>query len=89
MAVSADEMAKMEGVLAAPDAANVAYATLRGQFPHLTFTRCDASDVDETPYRSIGLFDLHLIDTRDHCAHITDDPEQATGVILAKKAPAP
>ena len=85
MALAAIELAEIEQVLASSDAAPQAYLELRQKFPHLAWIRCDASDVTETPYRSFGAFDLHLLDGTDHCASITDDPERATGIVLAKR----
>ncbi|TQF29602.1 hypothetical protein [Bradyrhizobium sp. UNPA324] len=88
MALAATELSEIEQALASSDAAPQAYIELRQKFPHLTWVRCDASDVTETPYRSFGLFDLHLLDSADHCAAITDDPARATGIVLAKRAAA-
>ena len=88
MALAAMELSEIEQALASSDAAPQAYIELRQKFPHLTWVRCDASDVTETPYRSFGLFDLHLLDSADHCAAITDDPARATGIVLAKRAAA-
>lgn len=85
MALAALELAEIEQMLAASDAAPQAYAELRRKFPHLAWIRCDASDVTETPFRSFGAFDLHLLDSADHCAQITDDPGRATGIVLAKR----
>lgn len=86
MAVAAIEMQEIEQMLAAPGAAPRAYLELRQKFPHLVWIRCDASDVTEAPYRSFVEFDLHLLDSADHCAEITDDPARATGIVLAKRA---
>ncbi len=86
MALAAGELVEIEQALAAADAASSAYGALRRKFPHLAWIRCDASDVTETPFRSIGEFDLHLLDSADHCAEITNDPARATGVVLAKRA---
>ena len=86
MAVAEVELAEIERMLASSDATPGAYLELRQKFPHLAWTRCDASDVTETPYRSFGLFDLHLLDSADHCAGITDDPARATGIVLAKRS---
>jgi hypothetical protein len=86
MALAAGELAEIEQVLAAPDGTSQAYLELRQKFPHLAWIRCDASDVTETPYRSFAGFDLHLLDSADHCAQITDDPARATGIVLAKRA---
>lgn len=85
MALSADELTQIDQMLSAPDADGQMFAQLRQRFPHLSLTRCDASDVVEEPYRTYSQFNLHLVDTADHCAHITGDPEVATGLILAKR----
>lgn len=85
MALAAAELAEIEQVLTTSDAAAQAYLELRRKFTHLAWIRCDASDVMETPFRSFGAFDLHLFDSADHCAQITDDPARATGIVLAKR----
>ena len=85
MALAAAELAEIEQVLTTSDAAAQAYLELRRKFAHLAWIRCDASDVTETPFRSFGAFDLHLLDSADHCAQITDDPARATGIVLAKR----
>jgi hypothetical protein len=86
MALAEDELAEIERTLAGPDSAAQAVAALRQKFPHLAWIRCDASDVTEEPFRKCGEFDLHLLDSADHCAGITDDPLRATGIVLAKRA---
>jgi hypothetical protein len=60
-------------------------AELRAKYPRLAWLRCDASDVAETPWRTAGLFDLHLVGG-DHCPEVVADPTQATGFILARRA---
>ena len=85
MALAASELAEIERMLAS-EMAPQAHLELRQKFPHLAWIRCDASDVTEEPYRSFREFDLHLLDSADHCAQITDDPARATGLVLAKRA---
>jgi hypothetical protein len=86
MALNADELTEIEKVLLAPDAGAQAFAELRRRFPHLSLTRCDASDVAETPFRAYPGFDVHLLDAADHCVQITTDPARATGIVLAKRS---
>lgn len=88
MALSADQLAEIDKVLTAPDAASQAFAELRRKFPHLSFTRCDASDVVEEPFRIYPGFNIHLLDAADHCVQITSDPARASGIILAKRSAA-
>ncbi len=85
MAVSADELTEIDRVLSAPDADAQVFAELRRRFPHLKWTRCDASDVTEAPFRSHARFDVHLLDSADHCAQLTADPTRATGIVLARR----
>ena len=85
MALAAVELAEIEQALAS-DLPPQAYLELRQKYPHLVWIRCEASDVTEEPYRSFREFDLHLLDSADHCAQITDDPARATGIVLAKRA---
>ena len=87
MALGADELTDIEQVLTASDPGASPLAELRRRFPHLAWTRCDASDVTETPFRSFARFDLHLIDGADHCVQITADPARATGIVLAARSP--
>jgi len=73
-------------VLSTPDVDTQAFAELRRRFPHLSWTRCDASDVTGTPFRSYSAFDVHLLDSADHCSQITSDPARATGIVLARRS---
>ena len=88
MALAAADLAEIERMLAASEASAQIFADLRKKFPHLACIRCDASDVTETPFRSFAGFDLHLLDSADHCAQITADPARATGFVLARRSDA-
>jgi len=85
MALGPDELSEIDGVLSAPDADARVFAQLRRQFPHLSWTRCDASDVTEAPFRTYPRFEVHLVDRSDHCVEITADPARATGIVLADR----
>jgi len=81
MAVSNEELAEIEKILSSDP--SVVLAEMRARFPHLSWTRCDASDVIEEPYRSYDRYDMHLLDGEDHCVQVTSEPSRATGVIIA------
>jgi hypothetical protein len=88
MALSAEELTEIEQVLSGLAADAPVIPEMKGRFPKLSWTRCDASDVVEAPYRSSAMYDIHLLNSSDHCSQITSDPAKATGIILAKrKAP--
>jgi hypothetical protein len=86
MALGADELMEIDRVLSAADADARAVSELRRRFPHLSWTRCDASDVTETPFRSYGRFEIHLVDRSDHCVQITTDPIRASGIVVADRS---
>lgn len=57
---------------------------LRAQFPGVMFVRCSARDMSEQPYRNHERYQLHLLDRREHCIQVTQQPEDADGVIIAE-----
>jgi len=81
MAISDAELTEIEKLLSADGGPEL--SALRAKFSHLSWTRCDASDVIETPFRSFPHCNVHLLDGADHCVTVTDDPARATGVIVA------
>ena len=85
MALGADELTEIDQALSAPGADAGVFAELRRRFPHLSWTRCDAADVTEAPFRSYSRFDVHLVDRTDHCVQITIDPARASGIVLADR----
>lgn len=87
VALSSEDLTEIERMLADAGDDDL-FPALRQRFPKLFFTRCDASDVGETPFISSAQFDLHLIDSADHCVQITADPVRATGIVLARRSAA-
>lgn len=84
MAMSANDLQVIEALLASANAGDIGIAMLRLQFPHLSWSQCDAADVTEPPFRVFQNFDIHLLNTADHCARLTAELETATGIILAR-----
>ena len=84
MGLAADEWTVIDRILSARPVDGPMLADLRRQFPHLSWTRCDASDVSEAPFRVYAGFDLHLLDGADHCVQLTEDPARATGLVIAQ-----
>jgi hypothetical protein len=83
MTLSADELAEIEALLAAPDADTSVLVELRQRFPRISLTRCDASDVGvEPPFREFRKFTLYLVDGADHCWRLTGDAARATGIVV-------
>lgn len=85
MALEDDELAEIDTMLSSQDTDGQVFERLRSRFPRLAWTRCDASDLVEEPFRSYAKFDLHLLDGVNHCVQITPDPARATGIVLARR----
>jgi hypothetical protein len=84
MTLAPAQVTQMDAALATADASSQTIAAIRQLAPGLMVTRCDALDMrDETPFRVYEKCSLFLIDGRDHCWKITQDPGCATGVALA------
>lgn len=58
---------------------------LKDCFPSLSFVRMSAADIPEAPFRSLSGFNLYLLDGREHCVQITNNPDLATGVVIAQR----
>jgi len=64
MALNEEQLHQIEKFLLA-DPAGGNTAAFRTEFPGVSLTRCDDSDMrGETPFRSHAQFDLYLIDAR-------------------------
>lgn len=58
---------------------------LRGSFPDIHFTYCMDDDVvGAKPVFEDPTFNLYLVDSSSHCLALTQDPEAASGLVLAE-----
>ena len=60
-------------------------ATLRAGYPGLRLTLCSDNDVPARlpPALERPGFNLYLVNGREHCLSLTNDPKVAIGVVLA------
>jgi hypothetical protein len=84
MALRAEDVTAISAIL--QTSGRGAVAELRQSFPTLSLTQCDASDMTDDPFATYPAVELYFINTADHCVVITQEPAQATGLILAWKA---
>jgi hypothetical protein len=86
MALTSEALDTLRAILESEAPAAERYAGVRQNFPAISLTRCDASDMDaETPALETAEFAVYLIDTSEHCVRLTLDPAAATGLIVAQK----
>ncbi|MDY6942211.1 MAG: DUF6129 family protein [Pseudomonadota bacterium] len=58
---------------------------LRAAWPDLHFSYCADDDVcGPRPVRALAGINIYLVDGRGHCLQFTDQPELATGLVLAE-----
>ena len=59
---------------------------LRAKWPGLHFTYCMDDDIVATqPVRRADAFNIYLVDAHAHCLTMTDDPDAATGLVIAER----
>jgi len=86
MALSVEDIGRIDALLADASREINPLADFRQRFPGLSLTRCDAQDMSGEPaFREYPRFNLYLVDGRDHCWRLTDDPDAATGVVVAAR----
>ncbi|HZW25358.1 MAG TPA: DUF6129 family protein [Gallionella sp.] len=65
---------------------DAALACLKKTWPDLRFTVCNDDDMPARlpPALRRERFNLYLVNGSEHCLSLTDDPQQAIGVVLAE-----
>ena len=61
-------------------------ATLRQEYPDIRFTYCSDDDipVNAMPVVERHDFKVYFVDSREHCACLTNNHDIATGIVLAE-----
>ena len=63
-------------------------AMLRSEYPKIHFTYCSDDDLpNNNPLVEREGFNLYLVDGREHCLCLTNDYDNATGVVVAEIYP--
>jgi hypothetical protein len=82
--IDAKRIAEVAAIVAAAGLNDATLARLRADFADLHFTYCSDDDVGERePAHAIPGCNIYLIDGTGHCLAFTNDPEAATGLVLA------
>lgn len=85
MALSTDDLRSASEVIGAAPSLRDAAAILRARDPALRVVLVDAMDMnDETPTQTMGARRIYLAASNGHCWHITQQPEEATALILTQ-----
>ena len=85
MAVTPDDLHSAGDVLTTAATVRAAAATWRTHHPDLRAVVVDALDMrDETPALRCGTRSIYLATSSGHCWSITQQPEEATALILTQ-----
>ena len=83
--ISQETLAQIAGKISAAGVDENIITTLRNDYPQLHFTYCSEDDIpNNEPVSEHELFNLYLVDGREHCLCLTRDFENATGVVVAE-----
>ncbi len=86
MGLTSEDLAEIDALLGASGADAQALASIRERFPRLSLTQCSPSEVDaETAFREYARFDLYLVDGGGHCWRLTQNPAEATGLVVVAR----
>jgi uncharacterized protein YbjT (DUF2867 family) len=85
MALTVDYLRSVGELVSAASSLREAAATWRAYDPGMRVVVVDASDMrDETPALLRGDRRVYLASSNGHCWHVTQQPEQATALILTQ-----
>ncbi len=83
--IAPETLAEIRDQAAATGVTEAALVDLRRTWPGIHFTYCSEDEVPARlrPYAVGAGFDIYLVSNAEHCVAFTDNPEAATGVVLA------
>ncbi len=85
MAMTADSLRSASEVVGAASSLRDAAAIWRAHHPDIRVVLVDALDMrEETPALTLGHRSVYLATSSGHCWHITQQPEEATALILTQ-----
>lgn len=85
MAITTDYLRRAGEVIGAASSLRDAAALWRARDPAMRIVLVDAADMrDETPALTLGSRRVYLATSMGHCLHITQQPEEASALILTQ-----
>ena len=83
--IESDLLNKVVSLVKSKGLSEALVTEFRHEFPGVHFTWCIDDDMGSArPTLEEAGFNLYLVDSTDHCARLTNDPERASGIILAE-----
>jgi len=83
--ITPEQTREIAGKIADQGVGDATVSALRQQYPTLHFTYCMDDDLpNNSPVLEHKDFNLYLIDGREHCLCLTNNYENATGIVVAE-----
>jgi hypothetical protein len=83
--ISQQQLVEITHFVEAKGLSDVTVSGLRADYPGMHFTYCMDDDVTTVdPIQERENFNIYLVDARQHCLQLTNDPNVATGLVLAE-----
>lgn len=83
--ISQEQLTEISRFVESEGISEVTVSGLRANYPGMHFTYCMDDDVTAVdPVQERENFNIYLVDARQHCLRLTNDPDVATGLVLAE-----
>lgn len=83
--ISSEQVQRIAAAIRAQTLNESVVSALRGEYPGIHFTYCMDDDIpSEQPVLEGESFNIYLVDGREHCLCLTNNYENATGVVIAE-----
>lgn len=83
--ISSEQMQRVASTIRTQPLTESLVSTLRAEYPGVHFTYCMEDDIpNQEPVLEGEGFNLYLVDGREHCLCLTNNYENATGIVIAE-----
>lgn len=83
--ISSEQVQRIAAAIRAQTLNESVVSALRGEYPGIHFTYCMDDDIpNNTPVLESESFNIYLVDGREHCLCLTNNHENATGIVIAE-----
>ena len=83
--IATQDIEKIIGFVESKGLSDLVISDLRSQYDNYHFTYCMEDDMDaHTPAIERQSFNIYFVDSADHCAKLTREPEHGSGFVFAE-----
>lgn len=83
--ISSEQVQRIASVLRTQALNETVVSALRSEYPGIHFTYCMEDDIpNNEPVLEGESFNIYLVDGREHCLCLTNNYDNATGIVIAE-----